>query len=157
MYRVLSFFFSLNLISYTLSICMYVTVTVMTLFAIDVFLSDRWRRARESISIRTIFVFVTSALSSRATDNASAKMLHKIYAAYLHLWRNGRDRDVCYIPRAAFREDKSYELRINQCNRERYYVARRKNVTSIFCQTCTQCVFFCQIYRYDKQLTRRLE
>lgn len=80
----------------------------------DDFVRDRYILIRSvetrtsHISIRTIFVFMTSVLSSRATANSPAEMLHKIYAAYLHLWRNGRDRDICYIPRVAFWEDKSY-------------------------------------------------
>lgn len=141
MYRVLSFFFSPNLISYTF--CMYVCYGHGDDFIRDrrILIRSVETRARVHFHSHNLCVFVTSVLSSRATANAPAKMLHKIYAAYLHLWRNGCDRDVCYIPRAAFREDKSYELQINQCNRERCYVARRKNVTSIFCHKHTHNVF----------------
>lgn len=105
----LSFFLSPNLVfvSYIFCVCVYVCCGHDDDFIRDRYILIRSVETRTSISIRTIFVFVTSVLSSRATANASVKMLHKIYAAYLHLWRNGRD--VCYIPRATFRKDKSYE------------------------------------------------
>lgn len=99
------FFFSLNLVCISFLCCTRND---------DDFVRDRYVLIRSvetrtsHISIRTIFVFVTSVLSSRATANSPAEMLHKIYAVYLHLWHNGRVRDICYIPRVAFREDKSY-------------------------------------------------